>query len=312
MNALPVVPATPSIFVTRDLIGVEIEVENMSGSSRGAWDIVREDSIDNGIEFVLTRPLGGEALSDALFEAESLITAAGGTFSECTSTHIHINILDLTLVELTNFLTLLVMLEKVLYKYVDPNRTANHFCWAFGDCEDLVKKVADMYRLASRGRDVVQNHIRSSFSASSCKYAGINLSAIPNYGSLELRMHHGTGSAIDLIRWINIIQSIKQYARQEGRTPSNILDTKISNGIPSIFQEIMGEQFAQLLSYEGVEGDILYGIRLAQDFVNTVVGSVQTDYSQLPTGSTNYLIPILRGMDIELMNSRGRELRAST
>lgn len=262
-----------SIFVSDSYFGIELEVESNNSEyfrNTRTWNVVPENSIV-GFEAVLAKPMAGNELYSALIDMEECFNSMGDlstAFPERTSVHVHVNILDMTFHELINFIVLSIMLEKVLYKYVAPHRSKNHFCWSFGDCQDLIKRLITVYkeynidRSNSRLRELLGFYFRES----ETKYAGINLSSIKRYGSLEFRMHEGTHRSQDIIRWINILGSIKNYAKHPGRTPSNILETKIDEGIASIFTTILGP-YEGVLGYEGIEDDILHGIRLAQDFV---------------------------------------------
>lgn len=272
-----------SIFRSNSYVGIEIETESTSrslGDGLESWQVVSEGSVD-GYELVLKEPMCGDKLYLALHELLGLSRSLDPvrTFTERTSNHIHIDVSDMTYVQFINFLTLSVMFEQVLYKYVAPHRSNNHFCWSFLDCQSLVDRVKQVNNTARNGspRDVM-NAFEHHFSAGSTKYSGINLSSVSRYGSLEFRMHEGTMDVNAIIRWINILLTMKEYAMDAGRTPENILVTKQEVGIDSIFTAVLGD-YRGILTYPGVERDILEGIRSAQDFVYTVTTSEDIDYS---------------------------------
>lgn len=257
----------PGIMVTGDPVGVEVEIENNSSSRvdrLSNWNVVGEGSI-NGFEAVLSQPMGGLHLVQALQELEDALSerTQEQMFSEMTSTHIHINVTDLTADELFSFITLAIMFEPVLYNYVAPHRNKNHFCLPMSDADDVLVRLAQVVMAHRRG-DLSRGHFSTRFSMNQCKYAGINLSSIARYGSLEFRMHQGTSRTTDIIRWVNILLTLKEHSR--GRSPVNILETKVEMGIMSQFVEILGN-YSGILTYEGIEDDILDGIRNAQDFV---------------------------------------------
>ncbi len=258
------------IMQTGTHVGVEIEISTSSSSSQFSssyWNTVPEGSVP-GFEAVLDRPMAGSELVIALEEAEQQISRLSGSnkFPEMTSVHVHVDIRDMTVTQLINFLTLSIMFENVLFNYVEHHRSKNHFCLPMTDatdCLNRLKRFVEQARTDSLSRD----RIRSLFTSDEVKYAGINLSSIPRYGSLEFRMHHGTADSTALIRWINILLKIKEYAMGGDRSPTNILETKIEVGISSIFEQVLGG-YSEILGYEGIEDDILDGIRNAQDFVS--------------------------------------------
>lgn len=292
-----------SVFVTDSLVGVEIEVEGMSHVNLSSWNTVAEHSV-RGFELVLRQPMRKFELSAALEELND-VTWSSRAFSERTSVHVHIDIRDMTFDQLMNFITLSAMFEKVLYNYVDSSRTANHFCWAMSDCEQMVQSLRELNTAALRRRESdIYNMLRHTFSLGSYKYAGINLASISRYGSLEFRMHHGTADTKELIRWINILLKIKEYAMGEERTPSNILSTKQNAGIDSIFLDVLGH-YSGILDYDRAQHDILCGIRLAQDFVNVITNpSNQADFEER---DLSQLRDILRTMQNHL-GSQGRRI----
>ena len=266
-------PYSPShsMFVSDSYVGVEIEMEGVSSSilrDVPSWRSVAEQSVD-GWELVLRKPMCENGLYLALNELRGLDVPATA-FTERTSVHVHIDVRDMTYLQLINYIALSVMFEPVLYKYVAPHRSSNHFCWSFLDCEALITRVSEVNRAYNTGDSrSVRDAMERRFSVGATKYSGINLSSIPKYGSLEFRMHEGTMNVNAITRWINILLSIKKYAMGEDRTPSNILETKQDVGIDSIFTAVLSD-YRGVLSYQGVNNDILKGIRAAQDFVYTI------------------------------------------
>lgn len=267
---------TPHPYLVSDsLLGVEVELEgrfsNISNRQEieRHFDVVSEQSID-GYELVFNRPKGGVDVIEALSSLDSSFNArqAAKACSNRCSVHVHVDMLDMDRIQMMNFITLCVMFEKVLYNYVEPHRSKNHFCLPLTDAEVTLNKVCKLsaYIKRDNGNGNLSSILSSCFSVSSDKYCGINLTSIKRYGTLEFRMHHATTKMIDIVRWINILLTIKEYAMQGDRTPVNILDTKIDLGIDTIFREVLCG-YSSILDYNGVELDILEGIRNAQDIV---------------------------------------------
>lgn len=305
----PLYSPTHSLFMSQSYVGVEIEMEGVSESvltGLPSWRRVSEQSVD-GWEIVLRQPMAGNGLFMALEELRTLSSNINPqrTFTERTSNHVHIDIRDMTYLQLMNFLTLAVMFEAVLFKYVAPHRTSNHFCWSFLDCQNLItriKQVNEAYRTGNESS--LRSSLSRYFNVDSTKYSAINLSSIPRYGSLEFRMHEGTIDVNSMVRWINILLSIKNYAMDEGRTPSNILETKQDVGIDSIFTAVLGN-YRGVLTYPGVEDDILNGIRSAQDFVYHITNTESTNPT-LPEDSRGILNTFLNSLSSSNLSSAGR------
>lgn len=294
-NRRPLTTATPSPLLVSDAhVGIEIECQTSRNPLNPRvlseyWDTVPEGSI-NGYELVLSRPSSGVEITNALSVLETSMPTSrfSNAFAETTSTHVHVNCLDMTVVQMINFIVLSVMFEKVLYNYVEPHRNKNHFCLPITDAKDVLNRINLFVREYRQTPQSARRLMEGLFSQSRCKYAGINLSSLVRYGTLEFRMHHGTCEFDPIIRWVNILLSIREYAMGEGREPVNILETKQEVGIESIFYEVLGS-YSNILSYEGVEADILHGIRHAQDIVSAYSLPIGYDsMSELPQGLTVY------------------------
>lgn len=318
MPEYPALLGGRSIFPVQSYVGVEIELENVSRDlvqGLRNWNVVAEGSV-SGWELVLKEPMSCDQLYLAINELKSIAGDINEeeTFTERTSNHVHIDIRDMTYTQFMNFLTLSVMFEPVMYKYVAPHRSSNHFCWSFLDSEGLITRLNTVSRrVREDGELAARMAFRDQFSQGSTKYSGINLSSVSQYGSLEFRMHEGTINGNAIIRWINILLSIKEYAMGDERTPQNILETKQSVGIDSIFTAVLG-RYRGILSYDGVSADILKGIRQAQDFVYEVnVGSPINYARALPQGSNSPYINFLTSLNDEHLRSSGtREINNAT
>ncbi len=296
-----------SIFVSESFVGLEIEMEGVSSQAVANlthWNRVSEGSI-SGYEIVLKKPKCQDELFLALCEIDVIKgrQSLDNAFSERTSVHVHVDIRDMTFNQMMAFITLSAMFEPVLYKYVAEHRSNNHFCWSLLDCQDLINRITKVYK-ADSTTNSRNNAISQAWTASATKYAGINLSSVPRYGSLEFRMHEGTANKNSIIRWINILLSIKAYCMERDNiTPLNVLQTKEDMGIDSIFTEVLGG-YKGILSYGGVEDDILKGIRSAQDFVHSL-----TERSVSPPTNHQPFNNLLATIDTERLTQRGMERR---
>lgn len=256
-----------SVFVDPTThVGIEIEVENTSSSISErlpSWTRVADGSV-SGFELVLSQPTAGDDLFCAINELSG-ISFSEEAFSQRTSVHVHVDIRSMTFDQLINFITIATMFEPVLYKYVAPHRNNNHFCWPLSECQGIITRLLKVIHAHNNGQEL-RPLLDSYLPMNHVKYAGINLSSIKRFGSLEFRMHEGTADVPTIIRWVNILLSMRDYAMHPDRTPLNILETKQDEGIESIFTTILGG-YTGVLTYDGVEEDILKGIRVAQDFV---------------------------------------------
>jgi len=138
-------------------IGLELEVEDMLLYNKsdlfdsGLWTIVEDGSLrDNGIEFIMgvaslqqkdISPLKGVDIDRALNLLEQSLeeTEAIPNLSERTSMHVHVDIRDLTVDQLINYILLFSIFEETFFKYSDYSRYTNNYCKPIG-CAHLARE----------------------------------------------------------------------------------------------------------------------------------------------------------------------------
>ena len=115
-NDLPV-PIKNYIF------GLEIEVENIrynlpDATYKSYWNITGDNSLrNNGVEFI-TLPLKAFQIDKALQQLRFRTNQFRADFSERTSTHVHMNIRDLTIDQIYNLTLLYITVEKLLCRWL--------------------------------------------------------------------------------------------------------------------------------------------------------------------------------------------------
>jgi len=188
-------------------IGVEVELEHVDyydkHLSNSVWKAMNDGSLkERGKEFV-TRPIRFKFLEIELMRLYEVILAHKVT-DRC-STHVHMNVRDMSLYQLRNFIALYMVFEKSMFNY-SGNRWRNIHCVPM--CNDI-----------SRTREFVRSlevgHVAFGWS----KYSACNLSPIyggdgsDKIGTIEFRHMIGTVDSKYLIGWINLITSLKLAAK---------------------------------------------------------------------------------------------------
>lgn len=259
-------------LVDQGLVGVEIELENMSHAFRHVLDdagthrdlrywLVKNDGSlkDRGAEFVFLSPLAGLDVVSAIEEFENYIisTDSKPKTSIRTSVHVHLDVRDFTKEQLLNLVLLYTIFEKALFNYCGKDRINNIFCLSMQHGEASVAGLGKLLK-ATTDRDFYAYLTRWS------KYCAINISASTHFGSVEFRGHAGEWRAEPLLNWINILMRLRVAAKNL-EIPWETMPTHISGMGPySFFQAVFGEH-SPLLDYPDIERDILEGVRLSQD-----------------------------------------------
>lgn len=259
----PVTADASSLFADNVLVGLELEIEGISHDNKppALWKIEHDGSLAPGsCEVVLRQPLSGVDLLASLNSLKIFLKGKEPIFTARTSLHVHIDVSSLTIQQLLSFITLYVTFEKVLMNYMEASRSNNHFCMDMGIGGANIRVLRDLMKGEKSVEEILMHTTRSD----EFKYSGCNLASIGKYGSLEFRAHQGISKRPQMLRWINLLLSLRTYALTH--TPAEILGFKQDNSEDGLFQEVLGH-YSTFLEYPELSDDILVGARVAQDFV---------------------------------------------
>lgn len=245
------------IYNKDTFVGIEIEVENYlkenSSVATLLWETRSDSSLRNaGAEFV-SPPLLGNEIAGMLeiFYANLPKTIV---FSQRTSIHVHINCLDLTTEEITRFVLLYLLFEKVLYRFIGRDRERNIFCVPLQDTYRVGTIFRDLQTKLHRPQDY---HIADE----TTRYMGINLAALYEFGTLEFRQMHGTRDEKKVVTWINLLLAIKVFAVA---TDTKVLIERIlSLNTTSEYRIFASEVFKEVypeLSQKHIDSDMEKGV----------------------------------------------------
>jgi hypothetical protein len=204
---------TSKLFSSTEFIGVELEYEGLHTHTVQTYltnlpssKIIADTDYSlkfAGVELKFSSALNGSNIIEALETVKVLLKnyedkvyLAG---HRC-STHIHINVSDLTLPQLHRFLLFAYFCEPALMDVCASDRRDNVFSVGIDKLEDYTEV---LYKI-SKG-DV-------TFDPSTAKYRAIGLNSIYSLGSLEFRMFNGTTDMDQVLDWINFVQEIKHIA----------------------------------------------------------------------------------------------------
>lgn len=226
---------------TKGEVGVELEYEGNDLPQTGFerfWTKCADGSLrGESAEYILTSPISRKDVKAALEELESSFKASKTLVKDTfrAGTHIHINVQELTLPQVINFLTIYFMFETTLIKLCREDRLGNHFCLRSRDASGLISM---LYK-------AVTTSDTSAFSQDLYRYGAVNVTSLPKFGSLEFRALESTTDWEKVVFWVNAHLSIKDAAVSY-RDPATILGEASAIGFKEFGKKVFGDSWAVL------------------------------------------------------------------
>lgn len=260
-----------------NLYGVEIEIEGMGGfeppdALLDFWEVKPDGSLrNNGLEFVMRRPLTGSDLEKALADADLVLEKANPSLSRRTSVHVHMDVSGLSVQELVTLVVYYTMFEKLLFRYVGYDRENNVYCIPFWKGTDHFSGLTRAINLIGMSKELTNTRKQSirAILRSHNKYSALNLAPIVTQGSIEFRHHPGEYRYTRLTQWILLLNKLKEAAvkapLQQGEWYTPLVHMS-DIGPEAMVEEFFGE-LAPLLITDSTQADLYTGVRTAQEFI---------------------------------------------
>lgn len=254
----------PSTY-TKGEVGLEIECEGRRlPQPERYWDTTRDDSLRDGLEYVLKKPLSlvdaKEALKYFGKQCEENNTLLRDSIR--TAVHVHINVQDMTIPQLFNFVTLYLIFEGVLMKQAGRGRDGNLFCLKANDAEYLPAYIVS----------VLQSGDFRRFDNDDIRYASMNLKALTTYGSLEfrgLKTPHGNGNMRVVYDWVETLICLRDAA-MSFTDPVDVMSGFSNASYDNFLAKIFGTFSERLFKVEDWQDRMKIGMRIAQDVAFSV------------------------------------------
>jgi hypothetical protein len=273
-------------------IGVEIELENvikqnlekdLSARLQNYWDYHEDNSLhERGMEFTFKQPFYGKDASEAIRGLLELAVKREWTPSLRTGIHVHLDVRDLHYPQLLGLLTYYILFEPAIYAWVAEGRESNNFCVPWYKSEkslDDAVAIMNFMREYVMGKEYFQDKL-----VYRCRefhrYAGLNLKAIAEYGSLEFR-HLKTTLKYERIKsWINIIFSLKRMAAEAPESTIAIINGVRRRGVVPTLHYVFGTETAKEMI--GLDQDLVrkineLAIPNAIEFIGNATNAQQED-----------------------------------
>lgn len=247
------------LIVGTHLAGVEIELEGITARAPrfNYWTAKGDGSLRNrGMEFVCSSPWGGRDLYNAAIEIDGWLFTAQPEDTWRCSTHVHIDVRDMTVPQLKRMILAYAVYERILFKCSGFHRYKNNFCVALGFAQELVTTLSSAWHLND-------SQFISRLTGNWDKYSSINMLPINQFGSVEFRISEAKWRKGRLIRLVNRFLSLKEIAMQpfegtESEFIQSLVDTPIGKVIRKGLPKVLPD----------AEMDIEIGYKLAHDIIS--------------------------------------------
>lgn len=241
-------------------IGIEIETEgkNLPHIDTPVWKSERDPSLrGESFEYVLRKPVRFDEVNRVLNEMQKHWHDAGSEIKDSPNAgvHVHINVSDLTVAQMYNFVSLYLVVENILIAQCGVDRIGNLFCLRASDAEYLL--------------DVIGNSITDAdmnkFHTDDLRYAAINLKAMGDYGSIEFRAWRSDGDLKAIEWWCNLLIHLKELARQIDNPAQIVMDVSAMSP-RGFFNNILGEFTQDIQWNPEYDHQIVEGVRRVQQY----------------------------------------------
>lgn len=258
-------------------VGIEIELEGtalptqghlerIQGQRTGAhWRVIRDGSLRNGgLEYVLSSPANIDEvpfLADGLWDVFKQLSTTLEVSNRC-STHVHVNMSNRKINEISSVLALWLVFEEALINWCGETRKSNHFCLSARESPQVAKGWLSF--LTTGEHPTSEDYY---------KYASVNLAALSKFGSLEFRCGAGAKDPSMVKDWTKFLYFMCRYAMISYKNPTSLAYSLSEEGGLAIFKKICDQAdlplfYSQVLNTTpDFSKTCLAGFRNAQPFV---------------------------------------------
>lgn len=185
------------------VFGLECEVESVAngGKSFAKFKCVQDGSLrNNGWEYTTAFPNYRAPVVDEFKQLykDLKLNPKHESFSERTSTHIHVNVSSMEENHARQMILLYALYEEFFFAMVKPCRRDNIHCVPLTETHlpsKYSKTLHEMLQVWS-------------------KYTALNLGRLHDLGTMEFRHLHGTNDAEELNEWMHVLENLWKLAQR--------------------------------------------------------------------------------------------------
>lgn len=241
-------------------LGIEVETEYpimVKLPELLNWEVHRDGSLRNqGLEFTSKAPVKIGALKRGHLGTLCDFLKKTPPIQDCprTSVHVHVNVLNLSPVQIWTAATAYWLLEDILFEYCGNNRKGSMYCLRMNDAAALLSFIDDDMQedvpfISFQDQDMI-------------RYSGLNLIAIRKFGSIEFRGMRGEYDYNTLDLWTDACYDITHKPGLLYESPEHMLDEyfKIPNK-QDFLQKIFQPKFVdELLKIKNINERLEDGV----------------------------------------------------
>lgn len=212
---------------TEFIAGVELEIEDILGfkthNGYDSWNVTEDGSLRNNGRELISPPLpldnlvkGFKAIHKDLVHSKD-----PKPFSERTSIHVHVNMLNCTLEQSKSVLLWYSLFEPVFFSLCEYKRANNIHC----------------VRLDQTNMSEYYNRSLPYIVSKWHKYAALNLKPLKEIGTMEFRHMEGHNDAAKFESWLKTIKNLWEWGRASPMTPSYLNEKDILAAFEFIFKD---------------------------------------------------------------------------
>lgn len=198
----------------QELVGVELELENVTSTSIPYWEAKADNSLRNGVEYVMAQPYAGptlEAALDAFYDEKLKFNNS----ARC-STHIHLNMTDATLDCVRSMTMIMYMIEDGLFNIIGEGRKWAGYSMALSEMDPVRLRMA----MSHSDPHTLLNNLAPTRNQD--RYYGFNTASLRKHGTVEFRYFPGGPTRAELESWIDLICAVK--AAGMTHTPQDLMN----------------------------------------------------------------------------------------
>jgi len=200
MNVASIIGNAYDIELDVPHFGIEIEVENALAPdelSDSLWNVVHDGSLrNNGLEFLSNRPFTKEEVEEQVPLFYEWKRTQLYTTGVRTSTHVHVNVLGMTLPQIAAASIVYTLVEPILFRYCGRLREENIYCVPWYRATDEL----DVVKLLASGSTSVMH--------AACKYSALYLEPVTRFGTMEFRHAPVFDSSEQLLTWVDMCERV--------------------------------------------------------------------------------------------------------
>ncbi len=244
-------------------VGVEIEIESSNPlpqqeSLPRHWVLMHDGSLRglyNG-EYVFRQPkkeadayTAIDYLSRKLPEINDSVRAG---------VHVHINVRELSFLQLWTFVSCYYVLENLLTDWCGEGRQGNHFCLRASDADVVLQRLVR----------AVHHDYPHLLDSDSIRYAALNFNALRKFGSLEFRQLR-TPLDLGVVKtWVSILLNIKRNSSLFPN-PRAVVENFSSGGEEEFLRVMLGDHTNLFSQDSNKMWSLRRGVVVAQEIAYT-------------------------------------------